>query len=100
MGFRTATWLPHKPPALPVRRIEIVESAPGQWSGDCTGANIYSVAWPLDCIAPPYRPLMEQQAIVHLSGGVSEAIHRGARRSEVLAFAKADCCIEGDLRRR
>ena len=56
--------------------------APGQWSGDCTGANIYSVAWPLDCIAPPYRPLMEQQAIVHLSGGVSEAIHRGARRSE------------------
>jgi hypothetical protein len=98
LAFRHAAWLPHPPPPLLVRYVEITEHAPGQWTGSCVGPNIYSVRWPIDCIAEPYRDLMERQIVIELAGGVAEAIHRGERReSEVLAFAEAHCCIDADL---
>jgi hypothetical protein len=96
-AFRDAVWLPRPPPLLPVTYVEIVES-PGE-TGGCVGANIYSVRWPIDCIAPPFRPLMEAQVIIELAGGGAEAFHRGAPPHEVLSFATAHCAIDVDLDR-
>ena len=51
-------------------------------------------------IAPRFRPLMEAQAVIHLSGGVAEAIFRGERRArEALAFAVNHCSMDTDLER-
>ena len=62
--------------------------------------SVYSVKWDISCIKPRYRPLMEAQAVVHLSGGITEAIYRGERRrSEVLAYAMRHCDMDGDLQR-
>jgi hypothetical protein len=98
-AFRSAVWLPYPPPLSPVRHVQVMENQTGEWSGDCVGTNIYSMRWPIDCIAPRYRDLMERQVVIHLSGGIAEAIHRGERRkSEVLAFALRHCCIDADLR--
>ena len=71
-----------------VRYVEITEDTLGQWGGCCVGPDIYSVRWPIACIAPRYRDLMERQITISLSGGCAEAIARGERRkSEVLRFA-------------
>ena len=97
-AFRTAAWLPRQAPQFPVRFVQIEEVAPGEWVGDCTGANIYSTEWPVDVLVKPYRDLMERQTVIHLAGGVSEAVFRGERRrGEVLAFATRHCCIDADL---
>ena len=50
----------------------------------------------LDCILPRYRPLMEAQVIIHLAGGIAEAIHRGVRH-ELLRFAEAYCEVDADM---
>ena len=47
--------------------------------------------WPIDCIAPRYRPLMEAQVVVHLAGGVAEWLYRG----EALTVAR--CGMDADL---
>ena len=39
---------------------------------------------------------MEAQVIIHLAGGISEAIHRGVRH-EVLRFAEAYCEVDADM---
>ena len=99
-AFRNAGWLPRAPPALPVRCVEITEEASGQWSGCCFGSDIYSMKWPIECIAPRYRDLMERQVVIELAGGIAEAIFRGERRGrEVLAFAMRHCDMDGDLQR-
>ena len=96
-AFRDAKWLPKPPPALPVRYVEIIQNGRG-WGGTCCGADIYSLKWPLDCIAERYRPLMEKQVCIHLAGGISEAVHLGIRnRHEVLRFAETHCGIDDDL---
>jgi hypothetical protein len=77
-------------PRLPVRYVEIVESTPSQWSGNCVGMDIYSARW---CIAPRYRDLMEAQVVLELAGGVAEAERR---RHQILAFAEANCAIDAD----
>ena len=42
----------------------------------------------------------ERQVIIHLAGGIAEAIHCGERRKhEVLRFAKLNCNADVDLRR-
>ena len=98
VAFRDAAWLPYPPPPVRVRSVEVVESTPGQWTGNCVGTNIYSTAWPESRIAPRYRLLMEAQVSIHLAGGIAEAIHRGERRRrEVLAFAKLYCHADADL---
>ena len=73
--FDTARWLPHRAPALPVRFVEIT---PGG-GGNCQSADVYLMRWPIDAIKPAYRPLMESQVCVEISGGISEAIFLGAR---------------------
>jgi hypothetical protein len=99
LAFRTAAWLPYPPPSVRVRSVEITEDTPGQWGGNCVGTNIYSTRWPIECIAEPYRDLMEAQIVIHLAGGIAEAVHRGERRrQEVLAFAASNCSIDGDLK--
>ena len=41
---------------------------------------------------------MEAQIVIHLAGGVAEAIYRGERReSEVLAFAEETCRMDTDM---
>jgi hypothetical protein len=45
-----------------VRFVEIAESA----SGCCVSKDIYSIRWPVECIAPRYRELMERQVIIEL----------------------------------
>ena len=96
LAFRNAAWLPKPPPPLPVRYVEITDYAAG-WSGNCFATDIYSMKWPIDCIAPRFGPLMEAQVVVELSGGVAEAVFRGERRrQEVLAFAESNCCIDAD----
>jgi hypothetical protein len=96
LAFRTAAWLPYPPPPLPLRYIEITE----ELGGSCVAANIYSTQWSVDCIAPPYRPLMEAQLVIELAGGVAEAVHRGEGRArEVLRFARLHCCIDEHLER-
>lgn len=92
-AWRTAEWLPKPPPSPVVRYVEITDS-----SGSCGGANIYSCAWSEDRLTPRYRPLMEAQIGIHLSGGIAEALARGAR-SEVLAFAIRHCNMGTDLTR-
>ena len=98
-AFRAAAWLPNPPPPLPVRFIEITDSAAG-WSGSCTGANIYTTGLSLKRVGQRYRDLMERQVVIHLAGGLAESIHRGeGRREQVLAFAESNCCIDIDLER-
>jgi hypothetical protein len=94
LAFRTAAWLPKPLPPFLVRYVEITEDTPGQWNGSCVGTNIYSVAWDIACIAPPFRDLMQRQITIHLAGGIAEAIHRGERRKhEVLRFAEATAAL-------
>jgi hypothetical protein len=77
LAFRDAAWLPHPAPPLPVRYVEVTEYGPGRWRGCCTSMNIYSLRWPIACIRDKrYVPLMEAQVVIHLAGGVAEAIHR------------------------
>ena len=100
LAFRDAAWLPKPMPPLLVRSIQITEDAPGQWNGGCVATNIYSTRWPIDAIAPRYRPLMEAQGVIELAGGVAEAICRGERRKHaVLAFAESNCSIDVDRER-
>jgi hypothetical protein len=81
-----------------VAYLETLDDTPGQWSGACTAKNVYSVRWPIDCIAPRFRPLMGAQVVVHLAGGISEAIFRGERcQGEVLRLAEGHCCVDDDL---
>ena len=68
--------------------------------GNCFGANIYSVRWPVKSIAEPFRDLMESQVVIELAGGIAEACHRGERRRRaILAFAESHCAIDADLER-
>ena len=98
-AFRAAAWLPNPPPPLPVRYIEITDSAAG-WSGNCFATDVYSMKWPIDCIAPRFRPLMEAQVVIELAGGVAEAVFRGEQRKHaILAFAVSNCAIDADLTR-
>jgi hypothetical protein len=86
-AFRTATWLPLPPPAMPVRYIKIDGG-----NGACVGKDVYS---PSFGFAPD---LMMRQCVIHLAGGIGEAMFRGVRnRHEVLRFAKDRCCMDGDL---
>jgi hypothetical protein len=96
LAFRNAAWLPRPPPSLPVRYVEVTED-----DGNCVGADIYSTRWAAeDRIAPHYRPLMEWQVVIELSGGIAEALYRGERRPHaVLAFAQARCGMNTDLER-
>jgi len=80
-AFRDAAWLPRPPPQVIVRYVEITQTASGEWTGCCASANVYSMRWDISCIAPRYRDLMERQIIIHLAGGVAEALHRGERRA-------------------
>ena len=99
-AFRDAAWLPNPMPPVLVRSVEIAECTPGQWVGNCVGTNIYSAEWDIACIAPRFRPLMEAQVVIHLAGGVAEAIFRGERRArEALAFAVNHCSMDTDLER-
>jgi hypothetical protein len=72
MAFRTARWLPPRAPLRPVQYVEIAADG----GGNCQSADIYSTKWPLDCIEPRYRHMMEAQ-VGEISGGISEAIFRG-----------------------
>jgi hypothetical protein len=43
--------------------------------------------------------LMERQIVIHLAGGIAEAISRGERRKHaVLRFAKLSCNADADLK--
>jgi hypothetical protein len=106
LAFSDAAWLPKPPPPLPVRYVEITQDAAGQWGGSCVGKNIYSTRWPARCIAPRYRPLMERQILVELSGGIAESIYRGeaqmtvaTRRAMDADLGKALALLDGDLYR-
>jgi hypothetical protein len=97
VAFRDAAWLPYPPPPVRVRSVEVVESTPGQWTGNCVGTNIYSTKWKR--VGERFRDLMEAQVSIHLAGGIAEAIHRGERRRhEVLRFATRHCKADADLR--
>ena len=94
-AFRDAAWLPNPMPPLLVRSVEIAESTLGQWIGNCFGTNVYSAEWDISCIAPPFRPLMEAQVCIHLSGGISEAILCGVRGGrEALRFAESSTGVD------
>jgi hypothetical protein len=98
-AFKTARWLPRPAPPLPVRYVEVVAHGSGQWGGNCVALSVYSPRWGT-CIAPRFHDLMRRQAVVHLAGGVGEAIARGeTRKSHVLRFAKVNCAMDGDLQR-
>ena len=98
LAFRNAAWLPRPAPPLLVRYLEITEHSPGQWGGCCVSPDVYSMKLPVYLIAPRYRPLMEAQLVIHLAGGISEAIYRGERdKREVLAFAESNCAMDDDL---
>jgi hypothetical protein len=98
LAFRNAAWLPNPPPPLPVKFIEINDHGSGRWGGNCVAMSVYSIRWPIACIAPRFRDLMEWQIVVELAGGICEAAHRGERRGrEVLAFAESNCSIDADL---
>ena len=73
LAFRDAAWLPRPPPPVLVNYVEITDS-PAGWSGNCFAPNVYSVRWPIDVIAERYRPLMEAQVVIELSGGIAEAV--------------------------
>lgn len=100
MAFRTAKWLPYPPPLPPVKFVEIIDHGSGRLGGNCFGADIYSVRWPVKSIAEPFRDLMESQVVIELAGGIAEACHRGERRRRaILAFAESHCAIDADLER-
>ena len=66
--------------------------------GNCFGADIYSVRWPVKSIAEPFRDLMESQVVIELAGGIAEACHRGERRRRaILAFAESHCAIDAKI---
>jgi len=89
-AFRAAKWLPRPAPPLSVRYAEVVESTPGQLSGNCVATNIFSTGWPGQIrITEPFRDLMERQIIIHFADGVAEAIHRGERRKRAALIS--DC---------
>jgi hypothetical protein len=91
--------LPNPLPRLLVRHVEITQDTPGQWGGNCVATSIYSTNWPIECIAEPFRDLMERQIVVHLAGGIAETISRGERRKHaVLRFAKLSCNADADLK--
>jgi hypothetical protein len=97
LAFRRARWLPYERQRCPSDRA-IAEDTPGQWGGACVGLDIYSMKWDLACVAPRYRDLMEAQVVIHLAGGIAEAIHRGVcSRQEVLRFAEANCEADADM---
>ena len=54
LAFRNAAWPPKPLPRLPVRYIEITDATAGE-TGSCISADIHSMKWPIDCIAPRYR---------------------------------------------
>jgi hypothetical protein len=83
--FRRAD--PSSPPL--VKHIEITENG-----GHCVNRGIAHAQWPhLDA-------MREAQALVHLSGGIGEAIYRGEqRRDHVLRFAERYCGCDTDLAR-
>jgi len=86
-----------EPPPLPVRSVEVAEDTEGRWTGHCIGMNIFS-SRSINGIATPCRFLMEAQVIIHLGGGIAEAVLRGERRpKEVLAFATRHCDMDNDL---
>ena len=92
LAFRTAPWLPHRAPSLPVRFVEITDDG----GGNCVGMSVYSMQWDIGVIKPRYRDLMERQVCIHLSGGISEAILSGVRGGrEALRFAEAH--MDADL---
>jgi hypothetical protein len=98
MAFRDAAWLPRPPPPLPVTYVEVTDT-PGQ-TGSCVSLNIYSTRWSIDVISEPYRDLMERQIVIHLAGGIAEAVACGERRAgEVLRFARLHSAIDVDLER-
>ena len=38
LAFRESAWLPHQPPSPLIQYVEIIEHAPGRWSGNyCLG---------------------------------------------------------------
>jgi hypothetical protein len=98
LAFRDAKWLPRPMPRSLIGYVEIVEDAPGQWSGNCVSQDIYSPNWSIDRLTEPYRPLMEWQVVIELAGGLAEAIHRG-ERNEPLWFATRHCGTGTDRRR-
>jgi hypothetical protein len=79
-----------KPPSPFVRHVEISDHD-GEWIGRCSGVRAYQHRSPV---------LMERAVICHLSGGIAEAIYRGAgERDEVLDFAIRHCGCNTDLQR-
>jgi hypothetical protein len=96
LAFRDAVWLPMPPPRLPVRYCEITSRG----GGTCQSSDIYCAAWPIDCLKPRYRPLMEAQVCIELSGGVAEAIFHGVRgRHDVVDHMETNLSIDADLDR-
>ena len=74
---------------MPVQFIEIAADG----GGNCQSADIYSMKWPLECIALPFRDLMEAQVCVEISGGIAEAIFLGT------CEAWRSHCSDADLER-
>jgi hypothetical protein len=74
----------------PVRYVEITDHGTGNWTGNCVNlANWHH---------SPHA--MESQIIIHLSGGIAEAVYRGeTRRLKVLQFAQDHCCMDTDMSR-
>ena len=77
---RSATqgWLPKPPPLALIHYVEIADS-PAGWRGHCLAPDIYCTRWSSERISERYRPLMEAQVVIHLAGGIGEAILRGER---------------------
>ena len=89
-----------EPPAAVARQVHRDHETPPRWSGNCFATDVYSMKWPIDCIAPRFRPLMEAQVVIELAGGVAEAVFRGEQRKHaILAFAVSNCAIDADLTR-
>ena len=53
--------------------------------------------WDVSCIKPAYRPLMESQTIIEISGGVAEAILLGDRAAWQSHCSAADLERAADL---
>jgi hypothetical protein len=77
--------LPNPLPRLLVRHVEITQDTPGQWGGNCVATSIYSTNWPIECIAEPFRDLMERQIVE------SSSIFRWHRRSDLSRRAAQAC---------
>jgi hypothetical protein len=92
-ALRNAAWLPNPMPQWLVRYVEITEDTRANGAAVAVSPDIYSVRWSIDCIAEPFRDLMARQIVVHLAGGIAEAICRGERPG----FAKLNCNADADL---